>query len=154
MSKGFTRKSQNTRNEINKRIRAQIQERRELVFNSKGDSSQNDNIKIMYNEITQRAKSIRDPRSNEFFSIYTKDNTKKFRSMRTNQVGFISRRAGTRAPPTWSSRRSWTRSACSASPSESGSPFLRGRFRSMWASSTPAFRSRSPKIGTKPGPRI
>ena len=64
-------------------------ERRHLVFNSKGDSSDTDNIKIMYNEITQRGKSIKDPRSNEFFSIYTKDNTRAFNSMNTGKVGLI-----------------------------------------------------------------
>jgi hypothetical protein len=86
LRKMISRRSQNTRNEINKRIRAQIDERRNLVFNTKGDSSNTDNIKIMYNEITQREKSVKDRKSNEFFSIYTKDNTLNFKSLKSENV--------------------------------------------------------------------
>lgn len=123
----ITRRSQNNRNEINKRIRAQIDERRHLVFNSKGDSSDTDNIKIMYNEIAQRSRTVKNRASNEFFSIYTKNNTQKFNSVAMERVKL------TRNPSsTWAGDSSnWRNPArkptiWGSSPGASASRFRRG----------------------------
>lgn len=86
LRKMITRRSQNNRNEINKRIRAQIEERRQIVFNSKGDSSGSDNIQIMYNEIARQSCTVKNRVSNEFFSIYTENNPQKFKSVAMQRV--------------------------------------------------------------------
>lgn len=77
----MSRRSQNNRHEINKRIRAQVDERRDLVFNSRADSSDTDNIKVMYNEIARRSSTSKHRVSKEFFSIYSQHQSRQFNSL-------------------------------------------------------------------------